>query len=108
MEKLWNILIFLPFQGVFIFETFSSTYEKIFYGLKKNGRYYFNNSENKPFYYLNTKSNKEIYGYISNSMFIKNGEEYLLNMIRGEYDYHYTEIYDFNHGKVFYKLTKQI
>ena len=58
-------------NGDFIFETFSSSYEKVFYGLKKNGRNYFNNSENKPFYYLNTKSNKEIYGYISNSMFIK-------------------------------------
>ena len=102
---------FLTFSnGDFIFETYSSAKEKIFYGLKSNGRNYFNNSQNNSFFFINTNINKNIEVYGSNSIFIKNDEEYYLNMIagRGLISNYGTEIYDLNQKKIYYKLTRKI
>ena len=80
-------------NGDFLFESFYSRYEKIFFGLKKNGRHFFNNDRNDS--YILVTQNREFSALPDSvSIFNNNNEEYLLNIDPNQY----TEIYNINMG----------
>ena len=95
-------LKYLNFQtfsnGDMIFETYKNNAypnKRIFYALRKNGRYYFKNSKNleeTPFYSIDTNQYDEFENEIGNSIYIDSGIEYYLTIGK------YITIFDFNNN----------
>ena len=96
-----------------------STNERRFFGLKKNGKYYFKdqNDSDTPYFnlFINKTDREDNYGrFRGESLFIKigseesekNGNEYLLGVTKSGDSY--TELYFFNESKVLYNLTSSI
>ena len=88
--------------------SFPKSNKRIFYGLKKNGRYYFkkdNSEEETPFNYL-IADNKEEGKYESINYVLKiNGKEYIISI--GRLD-SYTELFDFDANKIFSKKSNEL
>ena len=123
IEKQWlnNIILikennfryvnFLVYQnGDLLFETnsYPCSSDRIFFGLKQNGRYYFKNENNEevPTLKINTKTGEENNYESSNSFIIlDNNKQYLLNL--GRLGSH-TEIYDLENESVYNELTQNL
>ena len=75
--------------------------KKIFYGLKENGEYFFNDEES-PFYSL---PSTDIKVESANSIFTKNGKEYFLSIGRLESE---TEIYDFENKIIYHEKSSNL
>jgi len=106
--KYLNFMIYS--NGDMIFETspYPCSSIRVFYGLKKNGRYYFRNEVNKetPLLILNAEDGKETkYESQNNFVILNNNKEYIISIGRLE---SYTEIYDFENKIIFSKETSSI
>ena len=106
--KYFNYIIY-P-NGDIIFETssFPCNSLRVFYGLKKNGRYYFRNEEDKetPLFILNTKNGVENkYESSNNLLMTNNNKEFIISVGRLESN---TEIYDFENKEIYSKETSTI
>ena len=106
--KYLNFMIYS--NGDMIFETspYPCSSIRVFYGLKKNGRYYFRNEVNKetPLLILNAEEGKETkYESQNNFVILNNNKEYIISIGRLE---SYTEIYDFENKIIFSKETSSI
>ena len=89
----YNYFNFLTFSnGDFIFQTYNSEDEIIFFGLKNNGGDFF------KIIFPENRNND----FFSNSIYIKDGKEYFLN-----FDF-YIEIYDFSSKELFYESKSDI
>ena len=93
-------------EGDLIIDTESYPLEKIrkFYGIKKNGKEFFTDNNNKPNYYSSISlDNGRIEGEscfvkVKTSTTVNNWKEYLFGVSKGELSYFYTEFYDLNSG----------
>ena len=97
-------------NGDMIIETspYPTTNKRIFFGLKQNGRYYFNktnSSEETPFNSLIADEETEYKYESGNSIIIYNGKEYFVSI--GRYNT-YTELFDFDNGKIISKKTTEL
>ncbi len=82
------------------------TSERFFFGLKKNGHFYFNEKENEsPFYSLYVpEENKE--RFEGNIWEIKiNNDEYIFGISYGNYN---AELYDFNKNLIYIKSIQEL
>ena len=79
-----------------------------FYGLKENGRALFIENGNETYNYSLKKNSDNSVDYENGEMMViklgTGGEEYLLNIGEGS---QYTELYDFNNKRIYYKSTKE-
>ena len=105
--KFFNFIIYS--NGDMIFETskYECTSMRMFYGLKKNGRYYFRDEENKetPLFQLNTKEEEKNKYESSDNVITLNNKEYIISVGRLESN---TEIYDFENKTIYSIKTEQI
>ena len=108
-EKFRYINFITLSNGDMIIETseYRGTNKRIFFGLKKNGRYYFNknNSNEEPFKYLMADNETEFKYESGNAIFINEGKEYFVSF--GRLDT-YTEMFDFDNDKIISEQTKNI
>ena len=110
-EEKFKYLNFLTLSnGDMIIETspFPATNKRIFFGLKQNGRYYFNktnSNEETPFNSLYADEETEYKYESGNSIIIYNGKEYFVSI--GRYNT-YTELFDFDNGKIISKKTTEL
>ena len=80
------------------------TKERSFYGLKKNGKFYFNDSNNQPTCCYSLEVDHSIGRIEGESYFIKltsnnsqfHGRELILGISKNDGEEHYTEIYNLN------------
>ena len=107
--KYFNFII--SESGNLFFETYPypSNDIRIFYGLRQNGRYYFNeenNSNETPFLKLTNQINGKSKTESMNSYYISsNGKEFILSI--GNMN-SYTEIYDFENKKIYSRLSSEL
>ena len=84
-EKLKYTNFFLNSNGDLIYAThpFPCYSKRIFFGLKKNGRYYFENEDNEenPFIYLDTDANKETQYESYMSYLISSDKVYFIGIV---------------------------
>ena len=97
-------------NGDMIIETspFSANNKRIFFGLKKNGRYYFNRTNNNdiiPFNSLTTDEETEYKFESANSIIINQGKEYFVSIGRLS---SYTELFDFDNDKIISNKTMEL
>ena len=78
-----------------------------FFGLKANGRPLFIENGKETYNYTLKKNSNNSVEYENGEMMViklgTSGDEYLLNIGEGS---QYTELYDFNNKRIYYKLTK--
>ena len=93
-----NFITFSNGDMLFHTSSFPQNTIKIFYGLKSNGRPYFRDSNNKetPFWYNETIVRKRKYES-GNSIFVKDGKEYLISFGRRQ---SYSEFYDIENQRI--------
>ena len=109
-EPTFRYLNFMTFSNEdMIFETtsFPTNNKRIFYGLKKNGRYYFknNNSEETPFNYLIADIEDEGKLESINHKLMIDNKEYIISIGRL---YSYTEIFNFDINHIISKKTEDL
>jgi len=97
-------------NGDMIIETsaYPANNKRIFFGLKKNGRYYFNKKnriEETPFNYLIADDPKEYKYESGNSVIIYKGKEYFVSIGRLNTS---AELFDFDNDKIISKETKDL
>ena len=109
-EPTFRYLNFMTFSNEdMIFETtsFPTNNKRIFYGLKKNGRYYFknNNSEETPFNYLIADIEDEGKLESINHKLMIDNKEYIISIGRL---FSYTEIFNFDINHIISKKTEDL
>lgn len=110
-EKLKYFDFILSPDGDFLFYSHPSpsNNKRIFYGLKKNGRYYFkdeNNNEEIPIFNLTTDINKGNKADSFNSFFIaNNGKKLILSLSNQD---SYSEVFDLDGKKIYSKTTNNL
>jgi len=109
-EMSFRYFNFVQFSnGDLILETspFPPNNKRIFFGLKKNGRYYFKNDNNEetPFNYLIADNIFESKYESGNSIIINDGKEYFLSIGRLET---FTELFDFENNKIISNKTEDL
>ena len=109
-ESFKYINFFTLSNGDMIIETspYPRANKRIFFGLKTNGRYYFNktsSNEESPFNSLIIDDETEYKYESGNSIIINEGKEYLISTGRLS---SYTELFDFDNGKIISKRTKEL
>ena len=109
-ELTFRYLNFMTFSNEdMIFETTSypRNNKRIFYGLKKNGRYYFknSNSEETPFNYLIADNKNESKLESINHKLMIDNKEYIISI--GRLD-SYTEIFNFDINHIISKKTEDL
>jgi len=110
-EDTFRYMHFVSFSnGDMIIETssFPTNNKRIFFGLKKDGRYYFKTKDTKeetPFNYLIADDEKEFKYESGNAIIINNKKEYLVSIGRCE---SYTELFDFDKGKIISEKTEKL
>ena len=103
-----NFITFSNKDMVLETSSFPTSNKRIFYGLKKNGRYYFkkdNSEEETPFNYLIADIEEEGKYESINYNLKKNGKEYIISI--GRLD-SYTELFDFDANKIFSKKSNEL
>jgi len=110
-EEQFRYINFLTLSnGDMIIETspFPTNNKRIFFGLKKNGRYYFNKTNGKEKIYFKSLiiDEETEYKYESaNSIIINQGKEYFVSIERLS---SYTELFDFDNDKIISKKSKEL
>jgi len=109
-EKFRYINFITLSNGDMIIETspYPTINKRIFFGLSKNGRYYFktkNTKEETPFNYLITDDKNEYKYESGNAIILNEGKEYFISIGRCS---SYAELFDFYNGKIISEKAKEL
>ena len=105
--KYLNYIIYPNGDMIFQSSVYECTPVRMFYGLKKNGRYYFRDEENRetPLLQLDIKEEEKIKYESFINLIILNNKEYIISV--GKLDSN-TEIYDFETKNIYSKNSVNI
>ena len=100
-----NFIQFSNGDMVFSSSSYPKSNKRIFFGLKKDGSFYFKNTDEAPLKYLTSDNEDENRYESANSIIISDGKEYYISMGRVST---YTEIFDFDNNKIISKKTEDL